>query len=95
MSAELLILATGMGSRYGGLKQLESVGPSGETLLDYSVFDAMRAGYERVVLVIRRDFELEFRERIGRRYEKRVDVDYVFQSMDENPSNLEVGEVAR
>ena len=86
MSAELLILAAGMGSRYGGLKQLESVGPSGETLLDYSVFDAIRAGFERVVFVIRRDFEQEFRERIGRRYERRVDVDYVFQSMDDVPA---------
>ncbi len=65
MSAELLILTAGMGSRYGGLKQLEIVGPFGETLLDYSVFDAIRAGFERVVFVIRRDFEQEFRERIG------------------------------
>jgi hypothetical protein len=65
MSSELLILAAGMGSRYGGLKQLDSVGPSGETLLDYSVFDAIRAGFERVVFIIRRDFEQKFRERIG------------------------------
>jgi hypothetical protein len=65
MSSELLIIAAGMGSRYGGLKQLEIVGPSGETLLDCSVFDAIRAGFERVVFIIRRDFEQEFRERIG------------------------------
>jgi CTP:molybdopterin cytidylyltransferase MocA len=64
-----------MGSRYGGLKQLDPVGPSGETLLDYSVFDALRAGFTRVVFVIRRDFEREFRERIGSRYENRIDVD--------------------
>lgn len=86
MSPTLLILAAGMGSRYGGLKQLDSVGPSGETLLDYSVFDALRAGFGKVVFVIRRDFENEFRERIGRRYEQRIDVDYVFQSLDELPS---------
>jgi hypothetical protein len=79
-----------MGSRYGGLKQLEIVGPSGETLLDYSVFDAIRAGFDRVVFVIRRDFEREFRERIGRRYERRVDVDYVFQSMDDLPAGYAV-----
>ena len=77
MSVEttLLVLAAGMGSRYGGLKQLDPVGPSGETLLDYSVFDALRAGFTRVVFVIRRDFEREFRERIGSRYENRIDVD--------------------
>ena len=74
-----------MGSRYGGLKQLDPVGPSGETLLDYSVFDALRAGFKRVVFVIRRDFESEFRERIGRRYENRAEVDYVFQSLDALP----------
>jgi len=81
----LLVLAAGMGSRYGGLKQLDPVGPSGETLLDYSVFDAMRAGFNRVVFVIRRDFEGEFRERIGGRYERRIDVDYVFQGLDAIP----------
>ena len=75
-----------MGSRYGGLKQLDPMGPGGETLLDYSVFDALRAGFERVVFVIRRDFETDFRERIGRRYERRADVDYVFQQLDVLPS---------
>lgn len=95
MSPTLLILAAGMGSRYGGLKQLDSVGPSGETLLDYSVFDAMRAGFGRVVFVIRRDFEQEFRERIGCRYEQRVDVDYVFQEKDAVPSGYCVPETRR
>ena len=65
MAPELLILAAGMGSRYGGLKQLEMVDPSRETLLDYSVFDAIRAGFERVLFIIRRDFEQKFLERIG------------------------------
>lgn len=92
MSPALLILAAGMGTRYGGLKQLDSVGVSGETLLDYSVFDAMRAGFNRVVFVIRRDFEHEFRERIGRRYEQRIDVDYVFQQMDSLPSGYRLPE---
>jgi len=91
----LLILAAGMGSRYGGLKQLDPVGPSGETLLDYSVFDAMRAGFNRVVFVIRRDFEAEFRERIGGRYERRIDVDYVFQGLDAIPPGYRVPESRR
>jgi dTDP-glucose pyrophosphorylase len=95
MKPTLLILAAGMGSRYGGLKQLDPVGPSGETLLDYSVFDAIRAGFDRVVFVIRRDFEQEFRERIGRRYEHRVDVDYVFQGVDVLPPGHAVPETRR
>jgi len=92
MSPTLLILAAGMGSRYGGLKQLDPVGISGETLLDYSVFDALRAGFNRVVFVIRRDFETEFRERVGGRYEQQVDVDYVFQGMDVLPHGYSVPE---
>ena len=79
-----------MGSRYGGLKQLDPMGPAGETLLDYSVFDALRAGFERVVFVIRRDFEADFRERIGKRYEKRIDVDYVYQQLDRLPPGYSV-----
>jgi UTP-glucose-1-phosphate uridylyltransferase len=90
MSTTLLILAAGMGSRYGGLKQLDPVGPSGETLLDYSVFDAIRAGFTRVVFVIRRDFDAEFRAMIGSRYETRIDVDYVYQRMDNLPSGCSV-----
>lgn len=92
MAPSLLILAAGMGSRYGGLKQLDPVGPSGETLLDYSVFDALRAGFNRVVFVIRRDFEQQFREQIGRRYEQKVDVDYVFQGLDVLPEGTRVPE---
>jgi hypothetical protein len=85
MSTALLVLAAGMGSRYGGLKQLDPVGPAGETLLDYAVFDAVRAGFGRVIFVIRRDFEAEFREKVGARYAGRVAVDYVFQSLDALP----------
>ena len=85
MSLTLVVLAAGMGSRYGGLKQIDPVGPSGETVLDYAVFDALRAGFTRVVFVIRRDFEALFREKIGARYAGRATVDYVFQSLEALP----------
>lgn len=88
MSLSLVVLAAGMGSRYGGLKQIDPVGPGGETVLDYAVFDAMRAGFDRVVFVIRRDFEALFREKIGARYAGRVAVDYVFQSIDALPPGI-------
>lgn len=79
-----------MGSRYGGLKQMDPVGPSGETLLDYSVFDAIRSGFGRVLFVIRRDFEEEFREKVGLRFEDRVDVGYVFQQLNDLPEGFSV-----
>ncbi len=75
----LLVLAAGMGSRYGGLKQLDPVGPDDETIMDYSIFDAGRAGFGKVVFVIRKEIERIFKEKIGSRYEKRVPVEYVFQ----------------
>jgi len=90
MAPTLLVLAAGMGSRYGGLKQIDPVGPSGETVLDYAVFDAQRAGFARVVFVIRRDFEALFREKIGARYAGRIEVDYVFQSLDQLPAGFAV-----
>ena len=92
MNATLLVLAAGMGSRYGGLKQMDGVGPSGETLLDYSVFDAIRSGFNRVVFVIRRDFEEEFRERVGSRFENNIDVGYVFQQLNDLPEGFSVPE---
>jgi UTP-glucose-1-phosphate uridylyltransferase len=88
MTLTLVVLAAGMGSRYGGLKQIDPVGPSGETVLDYAVFDALRAGFTRVVFVIRRDFEALFREKIGVRYADRAKVAYVFQAMDALPSGF-------
>ncbi len=88
MSLTLVVLAAGMGSRYGGLKQIDPVGPHGETVLDYAVFDALRAGFTRVVFVIRRDFEALFREQIGARYAGRIAVDYVFQSLDALPAGF-------
>jgi dTDP-glucose pyrophosphorylase len=81
MPPTLLVLAAGMGSRYGGLKQIDPVGPSGETIIDYSIFDARRAGFDKLVFVIRRDFEASFRTVIGARFEKRIAVEYVFQEL--------------
>jgi NDP-sugar pyrophosphorylase family protein len=86
----LLVLAAGMGSRYGGLKQIDPVGPSGETIIDYSIFDALRAGFGKVVFVIRKDIEDAFRETVGARFEKRVAVDYVFQSLEDLPPRFTV-----
>lgn len=81
----LLVLAAGMGSRYGGLKQIDPVGPAGETIIDYSIFDAMRAGFGKLVFVIRHDIEQQFREIVGSRFEKRIAVEYVFQELDKLP----------
>ena len=81
----LLVLAAGMGSRFGGLKQLTPFGPGGETLMDYSVYDAVRAGFDRIVFVIRRDFEAVFREQVGSRYAGKIEIDYAFQSLDDLP----------
>jgi len=90
MAPTLLVLAAGMGSRYGGLKQVDPVGPSGETVLDYAVFDARRAGFGRVVFVIRKDFEELFRKQIGAKYAGQIAVDYVFQSLDTLPAGATV-----
>ena len=81
MSMTLVVLAAGIGSRYGGLKQIDPVGPSGEIVIDYSIFDARRAGFDRVVCVIRRDIERDFRACISARFEKQIAVDYVFQDL--------------
>lgn len=77
-----------MGSRYGGLKQLDGVGPSGETIMDYSIFDAIRAGFGKVVFVIRRDFEGAFREQILPKYENHIPVELVYQSIDALPEGF-------
>lgn len=90
MQPTLLVLAAGMGSRYGGLKQIEPVGPGGETIIDYSVYDAIRAGFGKLVFVIRREIEKPFREIIGSRFEKRMPVEYVFQQLDEMPPGFSV-----
>ena len=84
----LLVLAAGMGSRYGGLKQIDPVGPNGETIIDFSVFDAMRAGFGKLVFVIRKDIETAFKENIGARFETLLPVEYVFQELDRLPSGF-------
>lgn len=86
MQLTLVVLAAGMGSRYGGLKQVDPMGPAGETVLDYSVHDAIRAGFGRVLFVIRRDFEAEFRAVVSSRFTGCAQVDYVFQSLDALPA---------
>lgn len=85
MKPTLFILAAGMGSRYGGLKQLDGLGPNGETIMDYSVFDALRAGFGKIVFVIRKDFEKDFREKVLSKYEGIVPTEVVFQSIDALP----------
>ena len=82
MQPTLLILAAGIGSRYGGLKQVDGMGPGGEAILEFSVADAKRAGFGKVVFVIRKDIEQEFRNRIGNKIEKQIKVEYAFQEMD-------------
>lgn len=90
MKPTLFILAAGMGSRYGGLKQLDGVGPSGETIMDYSVFDALRAGFGKIVFVIRKDFEQEFRDKVIAKYKDHVPVDVVFQDVKNVPEGIEI-----
>ena len=86
----LVVMAAGMGSRFGGLKQLEPIGANGEVLLDYSVYDAQKAGFNKVVFVIKHAIEKDFRELVGKRIEKKIDVDYAFQELDKLPSGFTV-----
>jgi hypothetical protein len=88
MAATLVIMAAGVGRRYGGLKQLEPVGPSGEALMEYSIFDALRSGFDRVVLVIRPETEAEFRELLDPRIGGRGHLEYVFQTLDNLPEGF-------
>ena len=89
----LVFLAAGFGSRFsGGIKQLAPIGPNGEVLMDYAVHDALRAGFDRVVFIIRRDIEALFRDSVGRRIEQKCDVDYVFQSLDDLPTGFSIPE---
>lgn len=92
MAADLLIMAAGMGSRFGGLKQAAPVGPNGEMLLDFSVYDAKKAGFERTVIIIRKDIEKDFRAVAGKRIEKMIDVEYVFQEKDDLPKGYTLPE---
>lgn len=92
MKPTLFLLAAGMGSRYGGLKQLDGLGPHGETIMDYSIYDAIRAGFGKLVFVIRKDFEKEFREKVLSKYEGHIPCDVVFQSLDKIPAGFTVPE---
>lgn len=92
MQPTLLVLAAGMGSRYGGLKQMDPMGPNGETVLDYSVYDAIRAGFGKVVFIIREDFADLFREQVGAKFADKIEVDYVFQKLDDLPEGFSVPE---
>jgi hypothetical protein len=88
MKPTLMILAAGLGSRYGSLKQIDQVGPSGETIIDYSVFDAIRAGFGKVVFVIREDIEADFKEVFQNRFGDKIEVDYVFQDIKNLPGDF-------
>ena len=92
MKPTLFVLAAGMGSRYGGLKQLDGLGPHGETIMDYSIYDAIQSGFGKVVFVIRKDFEQEFREKILSKYEGHGPCELVFQSLDSLPEGYSVPE---
>ncbi|MBK5202667.1 MAG: NTP transferase domain-containing protein [Prolixibacteraceae bacterium] len=90
MKKTLLILAAGMGSRFGGLKQIEPIGPAGETILEYSLFDAIRAGFDKVVFVIRKSFEKEFKAHFENKLKGKIEVQYIFQELDNLPSGYQV-----
>lgn len=90
MTKSLLILAAGMGSRYGSLKQIDQLGPNGETIIDYSIYDAIHAGFNKVIFVIRKDIEEEFKEIIINKYKDKVDVNYVLQEIDYIPMEFAV-----
>ena len=92
-STTLVIMAAGMGSRFGGgIKQLEAMGPNGEIIMDYSIYDAVQAGFGKVVFIIKKENEADFRESIGNRMEKRIPVEYVFQDLHNLPEGFEVPE---
>ncbi len=90
MNTELLVMAAGMGSRFGGLKQIAPIGPNGEIILDFSVYDAVKAGFNKVVIIIKKEIEKEFREACGKRIEKMVDVEYAFQELSKLPAGYQV-----
>ncbi len=88
----IVVMAAGMGSRFGGLKQIAPIGPNGEVIIDYSVFDAVRAGFDHAVIIIKKEIEHDFREMAGKRIEKLIDVEYAFQELDKIPSPFKVPE---
>ncbi len=86
----LLVMAAGMGSRYGGLKQLDSFGPNNETIIDYSVYDAIKSGFEKIVFIIREEFSEDFKTKISDKFKDRIDVEHVYQSLDQVPKSFSV-----
>src|SRR5665811_1602356 len=92
MKPTLLILAAGMGSRFGGLKQVEPVGPNGEAIIDYSIYDAIRAGFGKVVFIIRESFADAFKEKFDIKLKGKIEVDYVFQELDMLPDGISLPE---
>ena len=88
MKPTLFVLAAGMGSRYGGLKQLDGLGPNGETIMDYSIFDAIRGGFGKIVFVIRKDFEQDFRDKVLSKYEGHIPTELTFQAIDDLPEGF-------
>ena len=86
----LLVLAAGIGRRYGGLKQIDPVGPNGEIIIDYSLYDAVRAGFKKIVFVIKRELEADFRKAIGDKYSAVADVNYAYQELEAVPSGFQV-----
>lgn len=92
MEPELIIMAAGMGSRYGGLKQLDKIGPNGEIILELSVYAAMKAGFKRVSFIIREEIEKEFRELIGNKISENMEVNYIYQAMDFLPKGFSIDE---
>ena len=89
MKPTLLILAAGIGSRYGGLKQADSVGPSGEAIIEYSIYDAIRAGFGKVVIVIRKSIEQDFKEKFAGKFDHKIKVEYAFQELDSSIEGIE------
>ena len=92
MKTQLLVMAAGMGSRFGGLKQIEPMGPGGQAILDFSIYDAIEAGFDSVVIIIKKAIEKEFRETCGKRLEKIAKVEYAFQELDKIPEGYSVPE---
>ena len=88
MDTTLLVMAAGMGSRFGGLKQIAPIGPKGEIIIDFAIYDAKEAGFNKAVFIIKKAIEKDFRECIGKRIEKMIDVEYVFQETDKIPEKF-------
>lgn len=91
-NATLVILAAGMGSRFGGLKQIEPIGPKGEAILDFSIYDAKKAGFNKVVFIIKKEIEKDFKEIVGKRIEGKIDFEYAYQELDKIPEGYQIPE---